>query len=395
MNALHPAWVLAPWCVALLTVGLLVRLAPAAPVAGRHASIDGLRGHLAFAVFLHHGVIWHGFLRTGRWEAPPSAFYNHLGQASVVLFFMITAFLFVGKLRDSRERPIDWLRLFVSRTLRLTPLYLLAMLGLLLLCGALSGWTLQVPASELRPALLHWLFFTIGGAGDINAIPQTFTLIAGVTWSLPLEWMFYLLLPTLALLMRRAAPWWLAGLTLLAAIGIWSHHKHPWMLAAFAGGGMAAWVARHPRTSRLARTHAGSAIVVAALVLAAASSPHVLNWRPMLALTVAFTLIAAGSDLFGALTARVSIALGELAYGIYLMHGLLLSGSLAFILTRQQAAGFAPWQHWAWLTALAPVLVTCTWLAFRWVERPCMESSDRCTHWLRARLTTLRSAGVP
>lgn len=392
MSTLHPAWVLAPWCMALLSVGLLLRLAPQPPLAGRHASIDGLRGHLAFAVFLHHGVIWHGFLRTGRWEAPTSAFYNHLGQASVVLFFMITAFLFVGKLRGGRERPIDWFRLFVSRALRLTPLYLLAMLGLFLLCGALSGWTLHVPASELRTALLHWLFFSIGGANDINAVPQTFALIAGVTWSLPLEWMFYLLLPTLALLMRLATPWWMAGLTLLAAIAIWSHHKHPWMLAAFAGGGVAAWAAHHPRIAKLARTHSGSVIVLAALVLTTCSAPNVLNWRPMLALTVAFTLIAAGNDLFGALTSRASIALGELAYGIYLIHGLLLSGSLAFILTRPQAAGFEPWQHWTWLTALAPVLVTSSWLAFRLIERPCMQSSDRCTHWLRARLAALRSA---
>lgn len=137
-------------------------------------------------MFLHHGVIWHGYLRTGRWEAPSTNLFNQLGQASVSLFFMITAFLFVGKLLDKRDQAIDWTRLYVSRVMRLTPLYLIAVLGVVAMCGALTDWTLQTSLPTLARALLHWLFFTIGGAADLNGVEQTNLMTSGVTWSLPL-----------------------------------------------------------------------------------------------------------------------------------------------------------------------------------------------------------------
>ena len=72
-----------------------------ASITSRNASIDGMRGLLALFVFLHHACIWYFSLSTGQWKIPPSYFYTHLGQSSVALFFMITAFLFSNKLLDA------------------------------------------------------------------------------------------------------------------------------------------------------------------------------------------------------------------------------------------------------------------------------------------------------
>ena len=376
MNVLNPAWVLLPWLLALGCVSLLSRLRPLPPEPGRFATIDGLRGHLAFGVFLHHGVIWHGFLRSGKWDAPPSAFFNHLGQDSVVLFFMVTAFLFVGRLLDARERQVDWLRLYVSRVMRLAPLYLLAMAVLFTLCGVLTDWERQVPARELRRALRHWLFFSIGGRDNINGVPNTLTLIAGVTWSLPLEWMFYLLLPTLALLMRRTAPLWLAAVALVCALGIWANNKEPTMLWAFAGGGLVAWWVRRPALRGWAHRPWHDMAVVLALAGAVLSAPNVHHTAPILLLTVAFGLIASGCDLFGLLRLRASQQLGDLAYSIYLLHGLLLFTSLTFVLGHEEVRAYTPQGHWLWLSALAPIVVTIAWLAFHTVERPAMRATD-------------------
>lgn len=393
MNALNPAWLIGPWLLAWGTIWLLDRFSTRDPApAGRHASIDGLRGHLALAVFVHHGVIWHGYLRTGKWDAPPSNLFNQLGQGSVALFFMITAFLFVGKLLDARDRPIDWTRLYVSRLLRLTPLYLLAVLALFVMCGFVTEWTLHTSLLELLRTLRRWVFFTIGGFADINGLKETFTLIAGVTWSLPLEWMFYLLLPGLALLMRRQVPVWLALVTFLAAWGVWAHHKHPWMLAAFLAGGLSAWTSRQPAVVRLAQTPRASLWVAAALVLGLLSAHTIKDWRPMLALTIAFGLISAGNSLFGAFTARSSRALGELAYGVYLLHGLLLYATLTFVIGRSELTAFTGWQHWAWLTALTPPLIVLAWLAFRWVERPSMDLTDASTQKLKTLFAGIRQA---
>ncbi len=392
MSEQHPAWLIGPCLLAWLSIWVLGKLwrtpEPAQP--GRNASIDGLRGHLALAVFLHHGVIWHGYLRTGRWEAPSTNLFNQLGQASVSLFFMITAFLFVGKLLDKRGQAIDWTRLYVSRVMRLTPLYLIAVLGVVTLCGALTGWALQTSPQALARALLHWLFFTIGGAADLNGVEQTNLMTSGVTWSLPLEWMFYLLLPTLALLLRRDTRWWMAAATFLAAWAIWAHHKDAWMLRAFAIGGLSAWVSQQAWVQQLARSRMGSVGAGVALAVALLATHQVREWRPMLALAIAFTLVAAGNTLFGALVSRTSRALGDLAYGIYLLHGLILWGSVHFLIGSDQAATLTVAQHWGWLTALTPVLIALAWAAFQLVEHPCMGMTNAVTHHVKARLAGWR-----
>ena len=395
MNLQHPAWLIGPWLLAWLTVGALNRFGrfDAPPKPGRFASIDGLRGHLALAVFVHHGIIWHAYLRTGRWEAPSSKLFNQLGQASVALFFMITAFLFVGKLLAARDRPIDWTRLFVSRVLRLTPLYLLAVTAVLVMCGGLSSWQVNSDPLELARALLHWLLFTIGGAPDINGVKHTTQMMSGVTWSLPLEWMFYLLLPSLALLMRRNASWWMAAAALLAACGIWAFHKDPWMLRAFAAGGLAAWLGQQAWVARLANRAAGSVCVAGAIGVALLLTHEVREWRPMLALTIAFTLIAAGNTLFGLLVSKASRSMGELAYGLYLLHGLLLYGTLRMAVGQEVAASFTNAQHWACLLALTPVLIVLAWLAFRLVEHPCMAMTHEVTLKVKSRLTSIRRIG--
>jgi len=46
------------------------------------------------------------------------------------------------------------------------------------------------------------LFFTIGGPNNINNVENTYLIDAGVTWSLPYECLFYLILPLIALLFK-------------------------------------------------------------------------------------------------------------------------------------------------------------------------------------------------
>lgn len=395
MSEQHPAWLIGPWLLAWLTLWVLGRFgnAPAPSPSGRHASIDGLRGHLALAVYLHHGVIWYAYLRSGRWEAPSSNLFNQLGQASVALFFMITAFLFVGKLLAARDKPVDWTRLYASRVLRLTPLYLLAALTVLVVCGMRTDWTLRTSGADLLRALLHWLFFTIGGAVDVNGVAGTARMVSEVTWSLPLEWMFYLLLPTLAWLLRRSSgPWWMTLGTLVAAWAIWSHHRDPWMLRAFALGGLAAWLSQRALVVRLATRPMGSLLTICALGFALLATHKVRDWRPMLALAFAFTMISAGNTVFGTLVSRGSRTLGEFAYGLYLLHGLILYGTFELVIGAGKAATFSVAQHWAWLTFLTPVPVTLAWLAFHTIEQPAMALTDAFAAKLRHGLSRLPGA---
>ena len=114
MDAISPLPVVIALCVAFITSMALTKIFGSPPVQGRFSSIDGLRGYLAFFVFLHHSCIWYFYLRTGKWVLPPSNLYIHLGQIAVALFFMITGFLFFSKLIDGKTRGLDWTKIFVS-----------------------------------------------------------------------------------------------------------------------------------------------------------------------------------------------------------------------------------------------------------------------------------------
>src|SRR3990167_3188135 len=168
--------------VAIMVTYLIYRCFGAPPDQRRFASIDGLRGYLAFFVFLHHSSIWYFYLRQGQWRIPPSNLYTHFGQSSVAFFFMVTGFLFFSKLIDGKTRGVDWGKLFISRFLRLVPLYLFVMLLLFSVIALLSNGVLNEPLPKLIKGVIRWLGFTILGAPNLNGIDHTSTIVGRVTW---------------------------------------------------------------------------------------------------------------------------------------------------------------------------------------------------------------------
>jgi len=110
---------------------------------------------------------------------------------------MITGFLFFSKILDSRDTGVDWVRLYVSRFLRLTPLYMFSML---LLFGVVAAVTYGQPVESIQKTAIDtmkWLGFTIFGSPDLNGLDKTIIVNAGVAWSLPYEWFFMCRCPCL------------------------------------------------------------------------------------------------------------------------------------------------------------------------------------------------------
>lgn len=106
--------------VSVLVSNSLIKI----PVANvKYPEIDGLRGYLAFFVFIHHSYIWYNFLKTDIWEKPKSNLFNHLGETSVVFFFIITAFLFISKILDKNTIDYNWKKYLIARFYRLFPIY--------------------------------------------------------------------------------------------------------------------------------------------------------------------------------------------------------------------------------------------------------------------------------
>lgn len=370
----------------------------------RNASIDGLRGFLAFFVFLHHASIWYFDLQTGVWTIPPSNFYTHLGQSSVALFFMITAFLFSTKLLEARGKtsasgqpvlrsPVFWQRLYVSRLLRLTPLYFFMLALVLLVTAIVSDFQLREPLPVLLKSIGAWASFIILGRPDLNGVVTTSRMIAGVNWTLPYEWFFYFSLPLLALLasfLRVLPSWPYLLFSAVAMTGLWLK-VFPWQPNpiygyAFMGGVATAVIVRWPRLLRALNSPWGSRFGgVAAVLCLAYVFRHfsTANTVPALAwLTVAFTILASGNGLFGFLHSRAAQTLGDASYSIYLLHGLVMYVTFKLILGVETAAQLSIFGYWGVILLCTAVLLPLSFATFRWIEAPAIRSAPRLSRWL-------------
>ena len=347
--------------IAVGSVWVIDRLFTIPIAADRLQSLDGLRGYLAGMVFIHHACIWYFFLRSGHWEKPASHFYTELGRASVALFFMITAFLFTRRILASRT--IEWNRLYVSRILRIVPLLIVHHLAALLVIAFIR----------------------------LNHIPTVFNgidtdrkvlLTAAVSWTLDYEWIFYLMLPLLALLRGTRVP---LVLVLLSALMVVERHSEVLSenMLPFFGGVCAALLSAHEGLRRFAPSRMASVLVLGCLSLAYGLGRDLPTAAWLILLSVAFTLIATGNTVFGLLCCRVSRAFGEITYSVYLLHGLVLFIAFRVVAGIPLAQTLSPTAHWLLVALATPFLVALSYASWRWIERPCLRRVDAWSKRLR------------
>lgn len=359
--------------LALLTCGIIRYLKPIPLPLSRFSTIDGLRGYLAFFVFLHHAAIWYYFLRSGAWQVPPSNLYTHFGQTSVSLFFMITGFLFTHKLLQSKNRPIDWLQLYISRFMRIYPAYIFAIAIMFTIAFFMTGYTLHESVLSLLKKTIQWGAFR---TPDINGLVETRRIMAGVTWTLPYEWLFYLCLPALSLLIGRRAPMTALATTIIIASLILSFWRpSPILLCMFLAGGIAALTARSEWLQSLSNGRLGSLLCVCLIGSAVIIFPTAYTLGPAILLSLAFILITTGCSIFGLLNLSVSRFFGEITYSLYLLHGIVLYVIFEIVLGNQAAKEFDTRQHWMIIYAATPITVVLSYLSFRYIERPSMSAS--------------------
>ncbi len=385
MNPLNPAFLFAPLLVAMLVAFGATRFIGPPPEEARYASIDGLRGYMATFVFLHHSALWYFYVRSGKWDLPESNLHSHLGTSAVAIFFMITGFLFFSKLLAGMAKPIDWAKLFISRALRLTPLYLFVLALMLLVTAALSHFTLRESPLSLLKGLFYWATFNILGAPNLNGIPDTRRIVAGVFWTLPYEWLFYFSLPLMAWCLRRAVPTIFIALSAIAVLS--AIFKGP-PLAAFSpflGGVAASILVRSPLIQKFAASWIAAVVALMFLVVTVIFYPTPEDIVPTTLLFLVFAIIACGNTFFGLLTHPASKTLGQISYSIYLLHGLLLFVTFKFIIGFERAATFSPVEHWLVISVCAALLILISSITFRFIEAPAMRSVPAVTAWLRGR----------
>lgn len=382
MEQYNPICAVVMLSLALAVCVPLARFCGVRNVHARTNAIDGLRGFCATGMFVHHSCLWNDYLQTRIWQMPASRLYTNLGASAVALFFMITSFLFFGKLLDGRTRPIDWRRHIVSRLMRLSPMYFLAVTLVVLLAFWITGPVLQVSPGLFTHQMLNLLAFNVAENHDINGVVEA-AIAIGVSWTLRYEWIYYLSMPLMAWCMgvavsRRT----LIPATIIALAVVLVAPLLPYILSCFVFGAVVQLLSRWPAFTRLALRPLGSFLALLLLVLAARSDfgPYPLYFY----LFGAFAFIAAGSNLFGALTARPALILGEISYSLYLLHLIVLFVVLRLVLGLDAAAALSQMQYWTMMFCITPFVILLCYGTFRLIEYPAMRSTDRVTAWWRA-----------
>lgn len=393
-----------PFFVCLTAVLLIIMMpaftgadAPPNQHAGRLATLDGLRGFLALAVFFNHAALYHDFLPTGLWKPPPSQFYVLLGQVGVAVFFMITGYLFWSRMIVERGQP-DWVKFYVGRLFRVGPLYLLAVLIMLAIVLARTGLQPRVPALELTGQVGAWLMLGIAPECDVNGYDGTSLILAGVTWTLRYEWMFYFTLPVAALAARTAwmhLPFTLIGLAsclLYVSRDAMISHISVLFSSFFLFGMTCASLQARGFGSRMPNWSA-SVLVLLLLTTLFAVFPSANKVVPALLMGLVFYLITSGCSVFGLLCSRVAQRLGDVSYGIYLLQGLVLTIVFSFGPARTLALA-SPILHWSIMLSCAVLLVVAAACTHTWIERTGIQVGKRVGMSLRARAAH-RSASGP
>lgn len=288
----------------------------------RSNSIDGIRYILASFVIFHHMDCAYTYITKGNW-APTSDLLLYMGKYGVALFFMITAFLFWGKVR--KTDVMNWVDLFKKRLYRIAPLSIFCSLVALCLLFLLTERK-EFSVSVLTNAL-SW--FDAGLWNDkppVTTFQYSFMALAGVTWTLRWEWIFYFSLPLLFMFKK-----WSFELTIsLFAFSVYflpgfTNDAYLWSYF-FVGMLCSEMKDRIILTKKTANVMLTVMILITILV-----QPTLYGSPEKLFLCAIFFSLISGANLFGFLITKAAIRLGAISYSLYLTQGLILFPAILYL----------------------------------------------------------------
>ncbi|WP_392544863.1 acyltransferase family protein [Oryzobacter telluris] len=157
----------------------------ASRVPERDRALDGLRGFAALAVLSGHLVTHMGLLP-----------FPTLGSSGVIVFFALSGYLVGRILWRVEPTAASYARFLRRRARRLAPVLLVVVLGTSVAMLGFAAAPLTLVARDAGVALLQ--VTAIGNAFGIDT-----AVILRPTWSLTVEWAFYLLGPVAIFTPRR------------------------------------------------------------------------------------------------------------------------------------------------------------------------------------------------
>lgn len=365
----------------------------------RFRGIEGARGWLALIVLVAHLVTASGFGAV----FPAAEVLGPISGSAVNVFIIISGFV-IAHLQLSRKEsyPLYLMR----RWLRIYPVYLVCLLlGIAVefltkdtasaipwlnadVAGHLASQSRELENGNFPFHLLAHLTL-LHGAISNNLLDETQFMFLGPSWSLSLEWQFYLIAPVVIAAFQRRG-WNLVLLTAVALghltfiQGIWGIYYTPSVLPA-AGVFFAIGILSRLYFDRLPKLRSVPVSVVLGLVALAVfllQTAYLVGW----AIVIAYLLLQpealeAGSRrpltrlLQLALDSRPARALGQRSYAIYLLHQPVI-GTVTVVGTTGLHLGPVP--LFLFTSAVSIVLVAAgAELIHRWVELPAIAYGRR------------------
>jgi len=239
-----------------------------------------------------------------------------MGKYGVALFFMTTAFLFWGKVRNSQS--VDWVELYKKRFFRIVPLaFFCSMIALIML----FSFTESKPLSfEIISNSLAWFDGGLWNSKPaVTTFDKSWMALAGVTWTLKWEWIFYFTLPLLFMFNK----WSIELAIVLFGFSIYflpdiTRDAYLWSYF-FAG-----MLCRELKEKIQLTKNQANILLVATILLALLAQPEIFRSPEKFFLITIFFSIVSGANLFGLLTTTASKRLGAISYSLYLTQGLIL-----------------------------------------------------------------------
>jgi peptidoglycan/LPS O-acetylase OafA/YrhL len=326
----------------------------------RVPELDGVRGVAILLV-----VFWHYVAAPNHLAAPGSFGWllHKLGMFSwsgVDLFFVLSGYLIGGILVDAKEAPGYFKAFYLRRAFRILPLYVL-------FCGVGAAIVTMAPAlqSMVGPPMPVRVYATF--TQNFWLAHHPWDRYMDVTWSLAVEEQFYLTLPfVIRFVPRQQLPRTIGALVLASLIGrslFYLHYGSEWGTAAYTLmpcradalmlGTLGALAVRSERARRfLVQRPWPLPIALGASGLAVATLAFRgwdMNTRPMSTLgytclgvfylTLLLWAVLRQQGWWAAVMRwRPLMVCGQLAYCLYLVHGLALHAS-AYLLRGSRAAG--------------------------------------------------------
>jgi peptidoglycan/LPS O-acetylase OafA/YrhL len=351
---------------------------------GFMSGLHGLRGIAAVAVLMFH---WSSFFPAhnawiAQWRLPSNPWINPsllwaVGWQGVYLFFVLSGFLLASQWLEKKPTPKIYLHYLFRRCLRIFPAYWLQLLSLTVVVFFVPDLFSMPDGWALFKHIFLWL----------NLPPNATAPMVAVWWTLPVELMFYAVLPVMAFLGQRWS-WvavsilcllicWLWRLGVMASLPGQDLSLHlslidalPGVLALFTAGFWAAKAHKQwKQPSKLALLALVGLILLETLLIRYVehfwqAGVLLLVWPTACAFLMAVVVGCMAHSPPNWLVTTFMMWLGERSYGIYLWHL-----PVMLVISKSAYAQLPGIVVWSFVIAVTAILAE---LSYRIIEKKAM-----------------------